>query len=134
MIWDVFTDFYTKLSVKHEKFQPRTTIHSIYKIYRILFLTFLARGGKCCLGVLIKKVSFLVLTFLQTFQAFNGLICNTSYSYQCFSVLQFYSHRLEELAEICANYDIPHIVNNAYGVQSSKCMHLIQQVGAMCFQ
>ncbi|CAJ0948226.1 unnamed protein product [Ranitomeya imitator] len=35
--------------------------------------------------------------------------------------------RLEELAEICAKYDIPHIVNNAYGVQSSKCMHLIQQ-------
>ncbi|XP_035180656.1 O-phosphoseryl-tRNA(Sec) selenium transferase [Oxyura jamaicensis] len=35
--------------------------------------------------------------------------------------------RLEELAVICANYDIPHIVNNAYGIQSSKCMHLIQQ-------
>ncbi|XP_077136063.1 O-phosphoseryl-tRNA(Sec) selenium transferase [Ranitomeya variabilis] len=35
--------------------------------------------------------------------------------------------RLEELAEMCAKYDIPHIVNNAYGVQSSKCMHLIQQ-------
>lgn len=29
---------------------------------------------------------------------------------------------------MCAKYDIPHIVNNAYGVQSSKCMHLIQQV------
>lgn len=27
-----------------------------------------------------------------------------------------------------AKYDIPHVVNNAYGVQSSKCMHLIQQV------
>ncbi|KAG8510314.1 O-phosphoseryl-tRNA(Sec) selenium transferase [Galemys pyrenaicus] len=35
--------------------------------------------------------------------------------------------RLEELAVMCANYGIPHIVNNAYGVQSSKCMHLIQQ-------
>ncbi|XP_005392099.1 PREDICTED: O-phosphoseryl-tRNA(Sec) selenium transferase isoform X3 [Chinchilla lanigera] len=35
--------------------------------------------------------------------------------------------RLEELAVICANYGIPHVVNNAYGVQSSKCMHLIQQ-------
>ncbi|KAM4808751.1 O-phosphoseryl-tRNA(Sec) selenium transferase [Rhinophrynus dorsalis] len=35
--------------------------------------------------------------------------------------------RLEELAVICAKYEIPHIVNNAYGVQSSKCMHLIQQ-------
>uniref|UniRef100_A0A6Q2Y6E8 O-phosphoseryl-tRNA(Sec) selenium transferase n=1 Tax=Esox lucius TaxID=8010 RepID=A0A6Q2Y6E8_ESOLU len=35
--------------------------------------------------------------------------------------------RLEELAIMCAKYDIPHVVNNAYGVQSSKCMHLIQQ-------
>ncbi|KAM9406156.1 O-phosphoseryl-tRNA(Sec) selenium transferase isoform 2-T2 [Salvelinus alpinus] len=35
--------------------------------------------------------------------------------------------RLEELATMSAKYDIPHIVNNAYGVQSSKCMHLIQQ-------
>ncbi|XP_023255350.1 O-phosphoseryl-tRNA(Sec) selenium transferase isoform X2 [Seriola lalandi dorsalis] len=35
--------------------------------------------------------------------------------------------RLEELATLCAKYNIPHIVNNAYGVQSSKCMHLIQQ-------
>ncbi|XP_053716416.1 O-phosphoseryl-tRNA(Sec) selenium transferase isoform X3 [Synchiropus splendidus] len=40
--------------------------------------------------------------------------------------------RIEELAELCAKYDLPHIVNNAYGLQSSKCMHLIQhghQVG-----
>ncbi|KAK3566728.1 hypothetical protein QTP86_004465 [Hemibagrus guttatus] len=36
-------------------------------------------------------------------------------------------YRLEELAVMCAKYSIPHIVNNAYGVQSSKCMHLIQQ-------
>lgn len=34
---------------------------------------------------------------------------------------------------MCAKYDIPHIVNNAYGVQSSKCMHLIQQVGLASF-
>uniref|UniRef100_A0AAX7SZG3 O-phosphoseryl-tRNA(Sec) selenium transferase n=1 Tax=Astatotilapia calliptera TaxID=8154 RepID=A0AAX7SZG3_ASTCA len=35
--------------------------------------------------------------------------------------------RLEELSSLCSKHDIPHIVNNAYGVQSSKCMHLIQQ-------
>ncbi|XP_077445088.1 O-phosphoseryl-tRNA(Sec) selenium transferase isoform X2 [Stigmatopora argus] len=35
--------------------------------------------------------------------------------------------RLEELATMCAKWNIPHIVNNAYGVQSSKCMHLIQE-------
>ena len=38
------------------------------------------------------------------------------------------SCRIEELAALCAKHDVPHIVNNAYGVQSSKCMHLIQQV------
>ncbi|XP_041471539.1 O-phosphoseryl-tRNA(Sec) selenium transferase-like isoform X2 [Lytechinus variegatus] len=35
--------------------------------------------------------------------------------------------RLEELAMLCKEKDIPHVVNNAYGVQSSKCMHLIQE-------
>lgn len=49
----------------------------------------------------------------------------------CVSMTLIYSlssPRLEELATMCAKYDVPHIVNNAYGVQSSKCMHLIQQV------
>lgn len=36
--------------------------------------------------------------------------------------------RLEEVAKLCKEQNVPHIVNNAYGVQSSKCMHLIQQV------
>nr|XP_002120570.1 O-phosphoseryl-tRNA(Sec) selenium transferase [Ciona intestinalis] len=35
--------------------------------------------------------------------------------------------RLEEISLICKEHDIPHIVNNAYGLQSSKCMHLLQQ-------
>lgn len=35
--------------------------------------------------------------------------------------------RLEEIGRLCMRHNIPHIVNNAYGVQSSKCMHLIQQ-------
>ncbi|RMX55716.1 hypothetical protein pdam_00016046 [Pocillopora damicornis] len=34
---------------------------------------------------------------------------------------------LEEVAKLCKEQNVPHIVNNAYGVQSSKCMHLIQQ-------
>ena len=37
-------------------------------------------------------------------------------------------YRLEEVAKLCKEQNVPHIVNNAYGVQSSKCMHLIQQV------
>uniref|UniRef100_H2YIK2 O-phosphoseryl-tRNA(Sec) selenium transferase n=1 Tax=Ciona savignyi TaxID=51511 RepID=H2YIK2_CIOSA len=32
-----------------------------------------------------------------------------------------------EIATICKTHNIPHIVNNAYGLQSSKCMHLLQQ-------
>ncbi|XP_064383400.1 O-phosphoseryl-tRNA(Sec) selenium transferase-like [Halichondria panicea] len=35
--------------------------------------------------------------------------------------------KLEEVSVLCQRYDIPHLVNNAYGVQSSKCMHVIQE-------
>ncbi|CAK8692903.1 unnamed protein product [Clavelina lepadiformis] len=35
--------------------------------------------------------------------------------------------KLEEIAQICKDKEIPHIVNNAYGVQLSKCMHLLNQ-------
>lgn len=37
------------------------------------------------------------------------------------------NHRLPEVAQLSSKYNIPHIVNNAYGVQSSKCMHLLQE-------
>jgi len=33
------------------------------------------------------------------------------------------------VAEICGRLQIPHLVNNAYGVQSSKCMHIIEEAG-----
>ncbi|XP_033756838.1 O-phosphoseryl-tRNA(Sec) selenium transferase-like [Pecten maximus] len=35
--------------------------------------------------------------------------------------------RLEEIGEICKVNDIPHLINNAYGLQCTKCTHLIQQ-------
>eukprot|EP00794_Sanderia_malayensis_P005585 gene5585-6274_t len=35
--------------------------------------------------------------------------------------------KLEEIAVLCKEHEVPHIVNNAYGIQSSKCMHLIEQ-------
>lgn len=35
--------------------------------------------------------------------------------------------RLEEVSEICKKYEIPHLINNAYGLQCTKCTHLIQQ-------
>ena len=34
---------------------------------------------------------------------------------------------LEHVARVCDKHDVPHLVNNAYGIQSSKCMHLIEQ-------
>lgn len=34
---------------------------------------------------------------------------------------------IEAVAELCKRHQIAHIINNAYGVQSSKCMHLIEQ-------
>ena len=34
---------------------------------------------------------------------------------------------LEKVAVLAKDHGIPHLVNNAYGLQSSKCMHLIEQ-------
>ncbi|XP_037802895.1 O-phosphoseryl-tRNA(Sec) selenium transferase-like [Penaeus monodon] len=35
--------------------------------------------------------------------------------------------KLEDVARLCSRYGVPHIINNAYGVQSTKCMHHIQE-------
>lgn len=35
--------------------------------------------------------------------------------------------RIPEVAQLCLKYNVPHIINNAYGLQSSKCIHLIQE-------
>ncbi|XP_060102200.1 O-phosphoseryl-tRNA(Sec) selenium transferase [Heteronotia binoei] len=64
-----------------------------------------------------------VATKIQDLGADNVLCVHSTTS--CFAPRV--PDRLEELAEICMKHDVPHIVNNAYGVQSSKCMHLIQQ-------
>jgi O-phosphoseryl-tRNA(Sec) selenium transferase len=37
------------------------------------------------------------------------------------------SDSVEQVAVLCSRYNIPHIINNAYGLQSSRCMHLIQE-------
>ena len=29
------------------------------------------------------------------------------------------------IAELCDEYNVPHVVNNAYGIQSSRCMGLL---------
>ncbi|RXG59733.1 O-phosphoseryl-tRNA(Sec) selenium transferase [Armadillidium vulgare] len=33
--------------------------------------------------------------------------------------------KIEEVARLCKMYEIPHIINNAYGLQSKKCSHMI---------
>ena len=33
------------------------------------------------------------------------------------------------VAELCHKLNIPHVVNNAYGVQSTKCMHILEEAG-----
>lgn len=33
---------------------------------------------------------------------------------------------VEDVAKLAKNYDIPHVINNAYGLQSTYCMHRIQ--------
>lgn len=37
------------------------------------------------------------------------------------------SDSLEQVALLCQRFNIPHLINNAYGLQSSRCMHLIQE-------
>lgn len=37
------------------------------------------------------------------------------------------SDSIEQVAAICLKHGVAHVINNAYGAQSSKCMHLIQQ-------
>ncbi|XP_076166175.1 sec synthetase isoform X2 [Ptiloglossa arizonensis] len=37
------------------------------------------------------------------------------------------SDSIDSIAALCTQYNIPHLVNNAYGLQSTRCMHLIQE-------
>ncbi|XP_069195143.1 O-phosphoseryl-tRNA(Sec) selenium transferase isoform X2 [Procambarus clarkii] len=37
--------------------------------------------------------------------------------------------KLEEVARLCEEFGVPHLINNAYGLQSSKCIHHIQEAG-----
>lgn len=43
------------------------------------------------------------------------------------------SDSLEQVAVLCSRYNIPHLVNNAYGLQSSRIMHLIQEAARYVF-
>jgi len=35
--------------------------------------------------------------------------------------------RLVDISKMCSKFEIPHVVNNAYGIQSPKCLHLISE-------
>ncbi|KAJ0400192.1 hypothetical protein ATCC90586_009328 [Pythium insidiosum] len=43
----------------------------------------------------------------------------------CFAPRGF--DRLEEIATLCQDHGVAHVINNAYGVQSSKCMHHVNE-------
>lgn len=32
-----------------------------------------------------------------------------------------------EIAEYCKGHEVPHVINNAYGVQASKIMHMVNE-------
>ena len=36
-------------------------------------------------------------------------------------------HSIAAIAAVCDRHNLPHVVNNAYGVQSTKCMHVINE-------
>ena len=63
-----------------------------------------------------------IYTYVCVYYLFINMCLCIIYKLQCILC------RLEEVAEICKANELPHIVNNAYGLQSSKCMHLIEQV------
>jgi len=58
----------------------------------------------------------------------KSIVGSMLYSYYSKSVVTVYFHRLEEISKLCMKHDVPHIVNNAYGLQMSNCVHLLQQV------
>jgi O-phospho-L-seryl-tRNASec:L-selenocysteinyl-tRNA synthase len=54
----------------------------------------------------------------------NNIVCVLSTT-SCFAPRA--SDSLEQIAVLCSRYNIPHLVNNAYGLQSARLMHLIQE-------
>lgn len=60
---------------------------------------------------------------LQQIGSENVLAIMTTTS--CFAPRGF--DRVEEIATLCRQHEVPHVINNAYGVQSSKCMHVVDQ-------
>ncbi|XP_042209526.1 O-phosphoseryl-tRNA(Sec) selenium transferase-like isoform X2 [Homarus americanus] len=39
--------------------------------------------------------------------------------------------KLEQVAALCAEFKVPHLVNNAYGLQSYKCLHHIESAASL---
>lgn len=35
--------------------------------------------------------------------------------------------KIEEIAAICKNFDVAHVINNAYGLQDSKICHQVNE-------
>lgn len=67
-----------------------------------------------------------VLAVMSTTSCFAPRCPDRCGTLKCF--LFDFKLRLNEIGEICTRFDVPHVVNNAYGLQSTKCTHLIETV------
>lgn len=54
----------------------------------------------------------------------DAILCVMSTT-SCFAPRGF--DKVDEIAQLCQEQNIAHVINNAYGVQSSKCMHLVNE-------
>lgn len=54
----------------------------------------------------------------------DAILCAMSTT-SCFAPRGF--DKVDEIAQLCQAHSIAHVINNAYGVQSSKCMHLVNE-------
>lgn len=54
----------------------------------------------------------------------DNILCVLSTT-SCFAPRGF--DKVDEIAQVCHAHEIAHVINNAYGVQSSKCMHLVSE-------
>ena len=60
----------------------------------------------------------------------NNIVCILSTT-SCFAPRA--SDSLEHIATLCSRHNIPHLVNNAYGLQSARLMHLIQEAAKLVY-
>ena len=86
----------------------------------------------------ISKLTYIQPWSVDSFIYFFREKCikeSTDHAYNCqkrvhkFLAVTPFFFSFFSVAEICHKLGIPHVVNNAYGVQSTKCMHILEEAG-----